>query len=918
MSNNITLNIVEPGSPTPDPVVPNTGLFTSGIGGPEATAIGAILILTIAAIAVAFLYRKQKKVGKVTKLVHIIDSTKAVLKSKKRVTVGLTALALLASAGTLTTLLASAGKSNTNAIDGEAMAEAETITPTVSGNELTVELGSEPVFAILPVDITVEQATEAGYTLTAYTDNTDLISTTDSSKVIPMVAVEGDELTSLTDNTYGLSLVQPETKDDEAYTSLSTDQDNPTFITDKDYEPTEANDTTTIYYGFYITPDIPYGTYTGSDINYNAVNNDVPATVVYDGNGLYFNGDETQTTNTAKYVVETSENANKYSHTPNVDNDGENDGPVKWNTQVNEVVTIPGASKLHIEYIYGGGYTTDYGGRLEAFASFWEGAWPSYTPDTKYEEGVQDCGKGAVDDGRYYANDGTNVTVECDISGDTVTFGYWSNDGGPGANAASYGYYAAVTGYDAGGNIIRLPVNNPISGTYLTPASDSYYRFLGWSKSSESTVPEYATEDDIKNELALTPGETTTLYAIWEPAFTISYNANGADSTTNMDNVEQYTTDLTSTEQQVDLLASNFKKDGYGFAGWSTDANAWENLTDDNESNDPVIYGPNQMITVDPTASTKLTLYAIWADLATDKNGEELTFQTENLLTTQLSDNENDTLANKDNGYVTALKDERNDEVYAVAKLADGNYWMIENLRLDDSATLTKTEGATKGNTNNPNLPLTNNYAEQITSNKLSASSDEWCNSWDTTEEQIACYDHSNLNTYNVAKTTANPSFSQDFTSSSHNSDFDANIYSYGNYYNWYSATAGNGTYSTGEQSAETVAGDLCPAGWKLPIGKNTSDNGSFYQLNQALNNGSTDATVSNRWRSFPNNFVYSGNWSGSSAYGRGINGYYWSSTAYTSYDAYYLFFNSGDVRPGTDYYRKYNGYSVRCVAPTE
>ena len=212
MSNNITLNIVEPGSPTPDPVVPNTGLFTSGIGGPEATAIGAILILTIAAIAVAFLYRKQKKVGKVTKLVHIIDSTKAVLKSKKRVTVGLTALALLASAGTLTTLLASAGKSNTNAIDGEAMVEAETITPTVSGNELTVELGSEPVFAILPVDITVEQATEAGYTLTAYTDNTDLISTTDSSKVIPMVAVEGDELTSLTDNTYGLSLVQPETK----------------------------------------------------------------------------------------------------------------------------------------------------------------------------------------------------------------------------------------------------------------------------------------------------------------------------------------------------------------------------------------------------------------------------------------------------------------------------------------------------------------------------------------------------------------------------------------------------------------------------------------------------------------------------------------------------------------------------------
>ena len=104
---NITLNIVEPGSPTPNPVVPNTGLFTSGTSGPEATiitAVSTVLLLTIAAIVVAFLYRKQKKSGKVTKLVHLVDSTKAVLKSKKRITAGLSAIALLVSAGTLTTL----------------------------------------------------------------------------------------------------------------------------------------------------------------------------------------------------------------------------------------------------------------------------------------------------------------------------------------------------------------------------------------------------------------------------------------------------------------------------------------------------------------------------------------------------------------------------------------------------------------------------------------------------------------------------------------------------------------------------------------------------------------------------------------------------------------------------------------------
>ena len=35
MQSNITLHIVEPGSTPVDPVVPNTGLFTNGIGSTE-------------------------------------------------------------------------------------------------------------------------------------------------------------------------------------------------------------------------------------------------------------------------------------------------------------------------------------------------------------------------------------------------------------------------------------------------------------------------------------------------------------------------------------------------------------------------------------------------------------------------------------------------------------------------------------------------------------------------------------------------------------------------------------------------------------------------------------------------------------------------------------------------------------------
>ena len=283
MDSKITINIVEPGSgPTPDPVVPNTGLFTSGIGGPEATiitAVSAVLLLTIATIVVAFLYRKQKKSGKVTKLVHIIDSTKAVLKSKKRITAGLSAIALLVSAGTLTTLLASANKNNTNAV------EEDGLTLDVTGGDITIEVADEPVFAILPVEVTVEEATLAGYTLTAYTDNTDLVSTTDSSKVIPMIAASEGELVALANNTYGLALEEkPTTKDEAVYTSLSIDPEEPTILKSMpEYTPTEENDKTTIYYGFYITPDVPYGTYTGSDVYYDAEKND--ATILtFDGN----------------------------------------------------------------------------------------------------------------------------------------------------------------------------------------------------------------------------------------------------------------------------------------------------------------------------------------------------------------------------------------------------------------------------------------------------------------------------------------------------------------------------------------------------------------------------------------------------------------------------------------------------------
>ena len=613
MDGNITINIVEPGtppSPTPiDPVTPNTGLFTSGTNGPEATiitAISAVLILTIVAIVItSLLYRKQKKSGKVTKLVHLVDSTKAVLKSNKHITTAVILLAILTSTGTFIALARNA----VNASESDEQSQTEgtndsNLTVDVSSEELTIEVGDTPVFAILPVDVTVEEATQAGYTLTASTNSTDLVSTTDSSKVIPMVAADEGELVALANNTYGLALEKPTTKDEAVYTALSTDLSNPTILKAiDDYSSTPANDTTTIYYGFYITPDTPYGTYTSSDIYYNATTNS--SKVIFHSNGLDFNNNPEQTTNNVEYITGITSNTVKYSHTPNINDEGVAWGALNYGVQTNQVVTIPGAATLHVMYTYGGGYQY---GQPFGYGSFWYGSHPDYTPNNNYSSGIQNCGGGTITDGKYYSDNNTQFTVECDISGDTATFGYWTSGGGPGSTATSYGYYTVVTGYDADGNIIYLPGNTQVGGEYKDPAQDLPYIFLGWNEDKEATTATYESKNDIELNLPLVKGKTTELYAIWQHATKIHFDGNGSTSGEIPDK-------LLAPGKGTSLCGYYYSRDGYVFNNWNT-----------RPDGSGVSYGDCDWYTAPADQSIELNLYAQWTPVTTiiyDGNGGE-------------------------------------------------------------------------------------------------------------------------------------------------------------------------------------------------------------------------------------------------------------------------------------------------------
>ena len=334
----------------------------------------------------------------------------------------------------------------------------------------------------------------------------------------------------------------------------------------------------------------------------------------------------------------------------------------------------------------------------------------------------------------------------------------------------------------------------------------------------------------------------------------------------------------------VELLPSNFSRTGYGFAGWS---DKYDYATNPEAK----FYGPNETITLNAADYTGtnpgLSLYAVWVKSQGNlQDSTKVASVCSNL--TQAGPSVTPTLSS-----VSALTDERDNNTYAIAKLADGKCWMIENLRLADKDSNNNYIELSATNTNNPSLPLTNVYSSSTTSNHLSVSTNPTSTAWCMDSDSAACVDQSMLYTGNTTDRGTNPATY-------------ANTYSYGNYYNWYSATAGSGTYS---MSSGNTAGDLCPKGWTLPTsGSTDKDFATLY-----TNLSSTPANI----RNYPNNFLYSGYIYGSSVERRGEYGNYWSKSAFSSEtaNAYFLIFLSGYVDPSRGYYGRSVGFSVRCLA---
>ena len=149
-----------------------------------------------------------------------------------------------------------------------------------------------------------------------------------------------------------------------------------------------------------------------------------------------------------------------------------------------------------------------------------------------------------------------------------------------------------------------------------------------------------------------------------------------------------------------------------------------------------------------------------------------------------------------------------------------------------------------------------------------------------------------------------------------------------GNYYNWSAAVASNDTNTT-ELSTRygSASTSICPAGWRLPkiLGQGTrttdSEFGSMLVAegvisNPILNYQDFNIDGLNKIRAEPLWLAWSGyiNYINDGYFtNSGDEGHYWSSTAYSGYDSYGLYFHRGNSSP-TNTHSRYVGYSVRCL----
>ena len=248
-------------------------------------------------------------------------------------------------------------------------------------------------------------------------------------------------------------------------------------------------------------------------------------------------------------------------------------------------------------------------------------------------------------------------------------------------------------------------------------------------------------------------------------------------------------------------------------------------------------------------------------------------------VSTAMQDFTSTTCANLEVAKTITLTDIRDMKTYNIAKLDDNICRMTSNLRLGSDSQIKLTIDDT-------DLTSTSVY-------------DSGRDGWYTPVVQVG-----------GAESWSNPVDAKHIFQRASPENSADNI-TYGNLYNWYTATAGTGLSSMTTNGQE-ASSSICPKGWKLPPNSGT---GSYVDLVTAAGIGSNSAG-STKIRSMPYSFADAGGYytdPGRNGLNyQGNSGIYWSRTA-IDVGTYVFNFYSGYVATQVSGGQKFFGYSIRC-----
>ncbi len=461
-------------------------------------------------------------------------------------------------------------------------------------------------------------------------------------------------------------------------------------------------------------------------------------------------------------------------------------------------------------------------------------------------------------------------------------------------NKAGYKLYMS-TDYQKGSTYTTSLVNTSDSNYEIPTLSQSvsladfsasgsdYVNQWGYSldNATYNPAPASTTTDQIKNTMAKVNKELVPVYvgvnanmskpsgtyenelvftAVANPVsidYTLSFDANGGSK------ISGTLGDLTGTTtagQYTFTLPDDMPYlSGYGFLGWSEDSSAttadyqpgesYTIIADSQEAQNRTLYAVYGAANFWNIASMQQMTAAICSSVYTPSNatGDDVT------LIDNAEDYSSVSGPGTPNVAQRVLYDIRDGETYTVRKLADGNCWMVENLRLS---------GGTSGRT--------------LYSSDSNISTASWILPAENTSFPTSCVNTAyNMNSGNTT---------------------------YGNYYNWYAATAGTGTCAMTSGNAPS---SICPKGWRLPTGGSSGDFQSLYSQYHS----------SPAMRADPADIVLSGLRRNNNTEGQSSYGYYWSNMVSGADYAYYLTLTNNGVAPASAYGDKPLGFSVRCVA---